>query len=427
VEKERSDVLPPDFFFTPEFGRDPYAIHKKLRERGPVHRVDFPEGHSGFLVVDYEHVQAALNDPRLSKDIHKGPKWFRDRMLENSAVLSHNMVVADPPDHRRLRRPASRTFTGRRIAELRQRIQEITDDLIDTFPQSGEIDLIQDFAVSLPLQVICELFGVSVENRARFREWAAVLLLSSSATEGDVAERRRAASSAVTEYFAGLMARRRDEPGEDLVSELLRAMAGPDALSEQEVISTLVMILIAGHETTLHLIGNGTVALLTHPDQLQLLKADPDLIPDAVEELLRYDGPIERATVRFAAEDLELAGVRIPKGSFVHLSVAASARDPKIFPDPDRFDITRPDNRHMGFGHGPHTCLGAPLARMEGQIAFATLLHRVPDIELAVPPDELEWLVDTSIVRGLERLPVRTGTVRPRDFAPLSPAGKAAR
>jgi cytochrome P450 len=414
---ELAEILPSNFFFTEEYSRDPHAVLHEIRKRGPVQRIDFPPDEPAFLVVDHDLVYEALSDPRLAKDLDKGPAWFRERVLENSVVLATNMMVTDPPDHTRLRRPAARAFTARRLERLRPRIQEIADDLIDRFPSSGELDLINELALPLPVRVICELLGVPVESRPQFRDWSATLLLSVTASsEGEIAERRKAASAAITEFFTELIAARRARPVDDLMSDLLLAQRQGEGCSDEELISTLVLLLIAGHETTVHLIGNGVAALLTNADQLQLLKDDPDRIPAAVEEFLRYDGPIERATTRFAAEDLTIADTFIPKGSFVHLSIAAANRDPGIFSCPGRLDVTRTDQRHIAFGHGIHFCPGAPLGRIEGQIVFETLLRRVPGLALAVPPEELDWQQDTTVVRGLRTLRVRTG-------GPVLPAG----
>lgn len=412
---ELSDMLPSDFFFTPEYSRDPHPLLDRLREKGPVHRIDFPPGEPAFLVVDHEHVHQALADPRLAKDLDKGPAWFRERVMENSVVLAKNMVVSDPPDHTRLRRPAARAFTVRRLERLRPRIQEITDELVDRFPDDGVLDLIEGLALPLPVQVICELLGVPVESRSRFRGWASALLLSvTSSSAAEIAEQRRAASVSINEFFLDLIAKRRAEPADDLITDLV----SENSCSDEELVSTLVVLLIAGYETTVNLLGNGTAALLTHADQLQRLRDDPELIPGAVEELLRYDGPIERATTRFAAEDMTIAGTHIPKGGFVHLSIAAAGRDPGVFACPGTLDVTRPAQRHIAFGHGIHYCPGAPLARIEGHVVFETLLRRVPGLALAVPPEELDWQADTTVVRGLRTLPVATGgAVLPADPA----------
>lgn len=401
-------VIASSYLTSAEFAADPYRLNGKLREECPVHRIDFPPGATAALVVGYEHVRAALVDPRLSKDLRTGPDWFRERMTANSPVLAYNMVTSDPPDHRRLRRLVANELSPRTVELLAPRIREITDELIDGLPALGEFDLIEAFCVPLPLTVICELLGVPVSDRPRFREWTAELL-QSAFVEGEAAQRRRAASEAISQYFDQLIQMRRADPRGDLITGMVSVHDREGTYTHDELISTLVFLLIAGHETTVHMIANGMTALLLNPEQHRLLREDLGLMPSAVEELLRYDGPVERGTVRFAAEDLEIAGEPIPRGCFVHLSLGSAHRDPTVFKDPDRLDFHRQQVRHMAFGHGMHFCLGAPLARLEGQIAFETLLRRVPDLELAVAPSQLRWIADTSIVHGLERLPVRRG------------------
>lgn len=402
-----TNTISADYLISPEFGTDPYTLNSALRNKGPVHPIDFPPGAQAFLVVGYEHVRAAFADPRLSKDLSNAPDWFRERMTANSPVLAYNMVTSDPPDHTRLRRLVAKELTPRRVLRLAPRVQAITDELIDGLPTSGVFDFIEEFGVPLPLIVICELLGVPVGDRPRFREWTAVLL-QSAYVQGDAAIRRKEASVAIEQYFDQLIERRRAEPADDLVSALVAVRDQEEGLcSHEELISTLVFLLIAGHETTVHMMSNGLAALLLNPEALAELKANPDLVDSAVEEFLRYDGPVERGTLRWAGEDIEIAGTHIPRGSFVHLSIGSAHRDPEVFTDPDRLDLHRGAGGHIAFGHGIHFCLGAPLARLEGRIAFNTLLRRLPDLELAVPPERLRWLADSSIVHGLEQLPVR--------------------
>ncbi|MFD1931866.1 MULTISPECIES: cytochrome P450 family protein [Nonomuraea] len=394
------DKLPFEFLFTPEFSRNPYAVYTPLRGQGPVFPIDFPPGFEAYLIIDHEHGRAALNDPRLSKDMQRFGDYFRAIATEDDILFDSNMLSVDPPDHTRLRRIVSKAFTPRRVEELRPRVQQITDELISSF-DGGTAELLDEFAFPLPIIVICELLGVPADDRDLFREWSALLV--NPTFEPEEVERRRAAARATTAYFRELSKERRAEPREDLIS----ALVAMDELTEKELISTLSLLLIAGHETTVNLIGNGVLALLRNRDQLDLLRAKPELLPNAVEEFLRYDGPVERSTPRFAAEDLEIAGTRIPRGSMVHISIGAVGRDPSVHADPDTLDITRSDNRHMAFGHGIHFCLGAPLARMEGQIAIGTLLDRLPGLELGCTEEELSWRLTGSVVRGLSRLPVR--------------------
>ncbi|MEU0743236.1 cytochrome P450 [Streptomyces sp. NPDC006134] len=406
-------VVPTEFVTCP--GADPHTAAARLRERCPVHPVDFPAGAAdhAYIVVGHDAVTRAFGDPRISKTLEKAPAWFREQTVSNSSVLTRNMLLADPPEHTRLRKLVSRAFLPRRMELLRPQVQEITDELIDAFPESGEFDLLEEFALPLPLMVICAFLGVPYEDRDLFTRWGKVLSQDPS-QEGEAARERKRVNDEVVEYFTGVLARRRAEPREDLLGDLVRAADEDGMFTDEELVSTAIFLVIAGHKTTANLVGNGVWALLTHPDQLELLRSRPELTDSAIEEFLRYEGSVDRGTLRTAAEDLTLGGQPIPKGSFVHLSVSAANRDPAVFPDPDRFDITRSPNRHLTFGHGPHFCAGAPLARLEGRIAFETLLRRVPRLEPAVPPEKLTWIADSSISRGLERLPVRIAGKLPR-------------
>ncbi|WP_433238947.1 cytochrome P450 family protein [Streptosporangium sp. CA-135522] len=399
------EKLPAEFVLSPEFGKDPYAAYAALRAKGPVHPIDFPPGMDAFLVVDHEHGRKALNDPRLSKSPAHGPDLFRGLLGQGNPVLAHNMLNSDPPDHTRLRRLVSKAFTPRRTEDLRPRVQEITDALIDAMTAKDHADLLDDFAFPLPITVICELLGVPVEDRDDFRDWSTALI--TPPLDEDQVRRRTEANDAMRAYFTRAIAERRTEPHDDMISALVAARDEDELLSEQELLSTLTLLLIAGHETTVNLIGNGMLALLVHPGQLKLLRERPELLPSAIEEFLRYESPVERATFRFSTQDLEIAGVPIPKGSLVHVSLGAADHDPGVFDEPDTLDITRADNRHVAFGHGIHFCLGAPLARLEAQIAFETLLRRLPDIALGCAPDEIAWRQGGSLIRGLRALPVR--------------------
>ncbi|MFF4418840.1 cytochrome P450 [Streptosporangium sp. NPDC001559] len=395
------EKLPFEFILSP----DPHAACAALRGKGPVHPVDFPPGMGAFLVLDYEHGRPALNDPRLAKSVSWVPEPFRARFHADNRILAGNMLDSDPPDHTRLRRLVSKAFTPRRIEALRPRVQKIADDLVDAMLPRGGADLLDDFAFPLPITVICELLGVPVEDRDAFRDWSGTLV--GPALNEEQVRHRDEVNLAVGAYFTAIIAERRAAPRDDLVSALVLARDDDELLDDQELLAGLTLLLIAGHETTVNLIGNGMLALLTAPEQLKLLRERPELLPSAVEEFLRHDGPVERATFRFATEDLELAGVHIPKGSVVHILLGAVNRDPEVFHCPDVLDITRADNRHVAFGHGIHFCLGAPLARLEASIAFGTLLERLPGIELDCDPAEIRWNLSGSLIRGLRTLPVR--------------------
>jgi cytochrome P450 len=329
--------------------------------------------------------------------------------VDNSLLVAGNLGFADGPRHTRLKEPIRRAFLPGTVARLAPRIQEIVDDLVDGFPEHGEIDLLPEFALPLPLTVICEYLGIPVEDRPLFLRWSHVLSQGPCTGDGEL----KAAGEEFSAYFTALVAERRKDLRDDLLSMIIRAR-DEGSYSDQELLSTLLLLIIAGHKTVANMIGNGTSLLLRHPDQLALLREDPAVIPTAIEEILRIEGSAGWASLRTAAQDMHLAGVDIPKGSFVHLSLNAAGHDPDVYDDPDRFDVTRSPNRHLAFGHGAHFCIGAPLARLQGQIAFSTLLRRLPDLALAVPEDAIEWVSDSSLSRGLVALPVRVGERLPR-------------
>jgi cytochrome P450 len=326
------------------------------------------------------------------------------------------MLSVDPPDHTRLRRLATPAFSRPRIAALRPRVQAIADGLLDDLQASGEVvaDLIQGFAFPLPFTVISELLGVPEADRDQLGGWFTTLLAPSSAPEPPA--EAVAASADIVRYLTGLLAWKRADPGEDLVTDLVRA-ADHGALSEQEILSTIFQLTVAGHDTTTSLIGNGTAALLTHPDQRDKLAADPALLPHAIEEILRWDAPVPHSTFRYATRDVVLGGTVIPAFAQVIISLAAAGRDPARYNDPDKFDIARAGTSHLAFGHGIHHCLGARLARLEAVIAFTTLLGRFPAMRLAVPRPALRWgHGDGLVLRGLTQLPV---ILSPGDPGPL--------
>ena len=401
-----SDIIPTEFFTSP--GPSPHANAAELRSRCPVHRIDVPPGAQAYAVLSNKVVEEALGDSRLSKQVENLPAEFRDKAVDNSLLVVGNLGFADPPRHTRLKEPIRRAFLPGTVARLGSRIQDIVDDLIDAFPESGEIDLLSAFALPLPLTVICEYLGIPVEDRPLFQEWSYVLS-QGPCTDGEL----KAASEEFSDYFTKLVAERRTDLRDDLLSAIIRAR-DEGVYSEQELLSTLLLLIIAGHKTVANMLGNGTALLLRHPEQLDMLRADPALIPPAIEEILRYEGSAAWASLRIAGEDMQLGGVDIPKGSFVHLSLSSAGHDPATYDDPETFDVTRSPNRHLSFGHGAHFCIGAPLARLQGQIAFSTLLRRLPQLALAVPPEEIAWLSDSSLSRGLESLPLRVGERLPR-------------
>jgi cytochrome P450 len=386
---------------TPSGLADPFPTLMAVRESGPVRRMTMRLGMPVWVVSRYEDVLAAFSDPRLSSDPHRAPAFTE---LLRGDLLSRSMIGADAPEHTRLRRLVSKAFTARRVEALRPRVEEITDGLLDRITPQGRADLIAEFALPLPITVIGELLGVPEADRARFRRWTDEMLDQPLDRRFDE-ERIMAARRRLRGYVIDLVAAKRESPAEDLLTGLIETSDEGERLDEQELLAMTFLLLVAGYVTTVNLIGNGTVALLRAPEQLERLRADPSLIPGAVEEFLRFDGPVNPGVTRYATEDLEIAGVRIARGDVVLLATAAADRDPARFPDPDRLDVAAAERGHLGFGHGIHYCLGAPLARLEGQVAFAALLARLPQLALAVPPEDLRWS-GGGVLRGLRALPV---------------------
>jgi cytochrome P450 len=394
--------------FDPDFKANPYPAYARLRSEAPVHRVTLPDGRGVWLVTRYEDVSPVLKDERFVKDWRNAmtPEQLAQipPIPEVMKPLTRNMLDTDPPDHERLRSLVQKAFTPRLIERMRPRVQAIADQLLDAVQDSGELDLIDDYAFPLPITVIAELLGVSAEDRNKFREW------SNAAVSGDTTQEYMEKvllphMQAFTDYLRTMFEEKRRNPKDDLISGLVRAEEAGDKLSEDELLAMVFLLLVAGHETTVNLIGNGMLALLQHPDQLQKLREDPSLIEPAIEELLRYDGPVETSTERFAREDIAIGGTVIPKGEMVMVVIASADHDPERFADPDALDVTRADNKHLAFGKGIHFCLGAPLARMEGQIAIGTLLRRMPNLRLTDLPESLTWRPG-MVLRGLEGLPV---------------------
>ena len=394
--------------FDPTFKANPYPTYAELRSGAPVYRAELPDGRGVWLVTRYDDVVAVLKDERFAKDWRSAmtPEQLAQipPIPEVMKPLSENMLDKDPPDHERLRRLVSKAFTPRLIERMRPRVQEIADTLLDAVEDKGGMDLIDDYAFPLPITVIAELLGVPVADRNRFREWSNAAV-SGDTTQEYVEKILLPHMQAFIDYLRALFEEKRENPKDDLISALVLAEEAGDKLSEDELLAMVFLLLIAGHETTVNLIGNGTLALLQNPDQLQKLKDDPSLIKPAIEKLLRYDGPVETSTERFAREDVAIGGTVIPKGEMVLVVIAAADHDPERFPEPDTLEIARADNKHLAFGKGIHHCLGAPLARMEGQIALGTLLRRMPDLRLKDSPESLTWRPGL-VLRGLKGLPV---------------------
>jgi cytochrome P450 len=394
--------------FDRAFIDDPYPVYAWMREHAPVRKTRLPNGVEAYLVTRYEDAKAVLADPRLSKNAAVSyPGWQPGRTgipgEHRSGIASH-LLNLDPPDHTRLRRLVSKAFTPRRVADFEPRVVEIADRLLDAFG-TEPVDLVRTYAFPLPVIVICEMLGVPVEDQSIFHEWAAGMIDRSGPRGGVGRSVKR-----VRGYLKQLIHKKRlalsaDPAVDDLLSALVRASDQGEHLSEDEAAAMAFILLFAGFETTSGLIGNGTLALLQHPDQLAKLKADPGLLEPAVEELLRYDGPVEFGTWRFTTEPIKIGAVDIPAGEPVLAVLAAADRDPSRFGDPDVFDLTRNEGGNLALGHGIHFCLGAPLARLEGRVAFSRLFTRFPELTLAVPAESLRWS-SGLIMRNLHALPV---------------------
>jgi cytochrome P450 len=409
-----SAALPPEsaaFLETgqlgPDYFQDPLGHYAWMRAEAPVSLAVLPDAWPAWFVTGYADVRAALADPRLVKDGRKMAQRGRTP-APVSDFINTNMLNMDPPDHTRLRRLVLKAFTPRRIAALRPRVVEITSSLLDAMADGdgdgdGTVDLLKAFAFPLPVTVICELLGIPAADQEQFRAWAHTVV-ATDATDEDLQEAR----VAMYGYYTSLLAAKRRSPSDDLLSALVTARDDDESLSEPELIALVYLLLTAGHETTVNLIANGTLALLTHPGELARLRADASLLPSAVEELLRYAGPLNHATERFTLEPTKIGGLTIPANKVIICATSAANHDPARFPDPGRLDLSRDATGHLAFGHGIHYCLGAPLARLEAEVAFGALLSRFPALSLAVPVAELRWR-PSSFIHGLESLPVRLG------------------
>ena len=413
--------------FSADFKERAFPIYAAMREQGPVASVTLPTGEPIWFVIRCAEAVAMLKDnERFANDpsntlteeeyaqlFQQATEHLTDEQQEMAAqtdeILRRNLLAVDPPDHSRLRRLVAIPFTPKFIEGLRSRIQAIADTLLDAVQaradETGrrEMELISDFAYPLPLTVISEMLGIPLADRGKFREW------SQAAVSFTPADRANPAVTAklieFIAYMHRLVADKRSHPGDDLLSGLVLAEAEGDKLSENELLSMIFVLIVAGHETTVNLIGNGMLALFEHPEQRARLRENPSLLKPAIEEMLRYYGPVEMSLTRWVRQDTEFGGRNMRRGEQIMAVLASANHDGEQFPDPDVFDISREPNRHIAFGTGIHACLGATLARLEGQIAFATLLSRVPDLALAIPRDEVCWR-DATFLRGLTRLPV---------------------
>ena len=391
--------------FGPDMLADPYPIYHRLRETEPVLRVPQVEA---WVVTSYDGVAAGLRSPALSSDRYPRVRHkLAEKGLDHLATdRVRSLINRDAPDHTRLRGLVNKAFTPRTIASLEGRIRTIVEEVLDAIP-SGSFDLVQSLAYPLPVIVIAEMLGIPTADRGLFKKWSDEISILFSGEIGMIPEpmirRASEAREELVEYLAAAVKERRSHPKEDLLTALIRAEENGGHLSEDELYSTAVLLLIAGNETTTNLIGNGLNALLNHPEQHRRLWADSNLIPQAVEEMLRFDSPVQ-LTTRVAKSDVDVAGTKVPAGDWVYFILGAANRDPNHFPHPDRFDLDRVNTKHSSFGVGPHFCLGAPLARLEMQVALRTLMQRFPRLRLG---DEKPEYRNNFNLRGLKSLTLR--------------------
>ena len=390
---------------SPTFKANPFPFYAQLRAEAPVFPVTLLKQRA-WLVTRYDDVLNVLKDERFAKDRHNAmtPEQLKKSPWVPSMFkpLERTMLDLDSPDHTRLRALVHKAFTPRMIEQMRDQVQHLADQLLDVVEPKGSMDLIADFALPLPLTMIGRILGVPAEDNQKFHHWSKTLIAAGTNRNFFVLIPN---IMAFMRYLKKLIRERRANPKDDLVTALVQAKDGSDQLSEDEILAMIFLLLVAGHETTVNLIGSGTLALLEHPDQLEILRSEPTLIKPAIEELLRFVCPLEMATERYAREDITIAGTTIPRGELVMAVIGSANRDEKYFDNPDSLDIARGNNKHLAFGHGAHFCLGSPLARLEGQIAISTLIQRMPNLGLSVALDQLRWR-GTFVLRGLEALPV---------------------
>ena len=391
-----------------EFRANPFPFYARLRAEAPVYRTLLPDKQAAWLITRYDDVLMALKDEqRFCKDrlaamtpaqLKKTP-WVPPMF----APLTRTILDTDFEEHARLRGLIHLAFTPRRIEQVRERAQSLANELLDAAQRRGQMELIHDYALQIPLTIISEMLGIPEKDRAQFHRWTKLLINLSASQHGVLLGIPQL--MLMLRYLRQLFKQRRADPRDDLISALATVEEGGERLSDNELLAMVFVLLIAGHETTVNLIGSGSLALLENPDQMRLLRQRPELIKNAIEELVRYVSPVEQATERYAREDIALHGVTIPKGQMVLAVIASANRDEQQFADADRLDLSRENNKHLSFGLGAHYCVGAPLARLEGQIAIQTLAVRLPNLHLAAMPQSLRWRPGLT-VRGLEALPV---------------------
>ena len=385
--------------FSQQFHQNPYDYYKKIRPHQPFAKVKMlNDGNNTWMAFTYKAAEAVLKDKRFIKDMRTA---FPDEMTdENLPPIARSMLFVDPPDHHRLRSLVQSGFTPKRIEKLRGRIEEIASEQAKLMRGKGTVDFIKAYAFPIPIRVICELLGIPSEDQLDFQRWSNALVDINDDSQYDEANMEFVA------YLEKLIEQKRVSPKEDLMSHLIQVEEGGERLTVSELYGVIMLLIVAGHETTVNLIANGLLALLTHPEQLTLLKANPSLVAQAIEELLRFNGPVEFSTDRWAKESFTFMGQQVEKGDHIIVSLASADHDPEVFANPGTLDITREKSSHLAFGKGIHYCLGAPLARLEGEIAIQVLLQEYPNLTLAAELSELEWR-QSLIIRGLKQLPVK--------------------
>jgi cytochrome P450 len=400
-----------------DFMQRPYEILEPYRKAGRVHHVVFPHGADVWLVTQYQDVRQLLQDTRVSKDGRRMNEMFARHTgtyVEDEKPdvgfddeLSQHMLNSDPPRHTRLRSLVSKAFTLRRMEAFRPRIQQLVDDMLDAIADRDDVDLVSEYAQPLPIVIICDVLGIPFEDRERFQEWAVQLVGA-----GHPPEVVESASKNVIEYGRWVIDQKRAHPADDMVSALVAGAEGGDRLTDDELVAMIFLYTVAGHITSQHTLSNGILSLLTNPDQLARLRSDLEIMPQAIDELMRYDGGVGVATFRFTTEDIEIGDTVIPKDQILALSILSAHRDDQQFPDANRLDLDRRPNGVLGFGHGPHFCIGQPLAKIQTNVALTRLLERFPDLRMTADPATFGW-ENSTLLRGLLKLPAATSRLRP--------------
>ena len=393
------------------FVQNPYPTFQHFRERSPIEHTTMPNGESAWMIFSYDMAMDALKEGRFVNDVTKFTTEETNEEMAQKEKISHltslflkNMLKVDLPDHHRLRSLAQKAFTPRMIANLQPTIEAITNDLLDQLQGQETVDLIETFAFPLPTAVICHMLGLPSEDRDKFHKWSTVI--SETVHHPEQIQDNLSLIQEFYNYIDDWIGYRQQHLEDDLISGFIEAQEQGGKLSKEEIRSMIFLLILAGHETTVNLIGNGVLALLQHPEQLDKLNKDRTLINPTIEEMLRYDGPIEMPSRRWAIENITFHGQDISKGEMILIPLAAANHDPEHFQDPETFDITREYNKHIAFGKGIHHCLGAPLARLEGRVAILALLDHYPNLQLAVEPSALQWRPGL-VIRGLKALPIK--------------------